>query len=605
MASTAPYWAKFAYRMSRNATLHKPRLQVAAFLGLAVVLGAVTVLVAMRLAERSAEAELRRNAEFTLGLQVETILSHLDKYRHVPALTARRQDVLAMLADGLSAADADELRVIASNVRTLSGATDSAFAAPDGMSMTSATGYLTPELIADTELVRAALQGRLGRASLSAADTQHTYAFSTGVRLGRDVRAIIIVAAPLDSIEQTWALSPNPIVAFDSRGQLVAGNRMARGRASAIREAVFTGAGASAGTITLPDTGSSRFIPFRRYIPHMDWTLFVLVPDRAIVDAGRYAATVAGLGAALATLIGVIIVLSLQESRRRHRLERLTALRLERQVRQRTGELSRSNALLAVEVEERKLTETALRKAQTELVQSTKLAAIGQMSAALAHEYNQPLAAIRSYADNAQLFLVRKKTAQVSDNLSRIGAMVDRMATLSKTLKSFARKPRIDLADVQLEQVLQDSLLLIEPKARAAGMKIVCRPDRPGRLVRAGPVRLAQVFVNLISNAIDSNTLSGADEITIDWQADDTTTTIRVCDRGPGISADDVHSIFDPFFTTKEVGEGLGLGLSIAYNIVQDFGGKLSAGSREGGGATFTVVLRTAAPAKNRQMEPA
>lgn len=591
--------------MSRNATLHKPRLQVAAFLGLAVVLGAVTVLVAMRLAERSAEAELRRNAEFTLGLQVETILSHLDKYRHVPALTARRQDVLAMLADGLSAADADELRVIASNVRTLSGATDSAFAAPDGMSMTSATGYLTPELIADTELVRAALQGRLGRASLSAADTQHTYAFSTGVRLGRDVRAIIIVAAPLDSIEQTWALSPNPIVAFDSRGQLVAGNRMARGRASAIREAVFTGAGASAGTITLPDTGSSRFIPFRRYIPHMDWTLFVLVPDRAIVDAGRYAATVAGLGAALATLIGVIIVLSLQESRRRHRLERLTALRLERQVRQRTGELSRSNALLAVEVEERKLTETALRKAQTELVQSTKLAAIGQMSAALAHEYNQPLAAIRSYADNAQLFLVRKKTAQVSDNLSRIGAMVDRMATLSKTLKSFARKPRIDLADVQLEQVLQDSLLLIEPKARAAGMKIVCRPDRPGRLVRAGPVRLAQVFVNLISNAIDSNTLSGADEITIDWQADDTTTTIRVCDRGPGISADDVHSIFDPFFTTKEVGEGLGLGLSIAYNIVQDFGGKLSAGSREGGGATFTVVLRTAAPAKNRQMEPA
>ncbi|WP_127520509.1 ATP-binding protein [Mesorhizobium sp. Z1-4] len=591
--------------MSRNATLQKPLLQVAAFLGLAVVLGAVTILVAMRLAERSAEAELRRNAEFTLGLQVETILSHLDKYRHVPALTARRQDVLAMLADGLSAADADELRVIASNVRTLSGATDSAFAAPDGMSMTSATGYLTPDLIADTELVRAALQGRLGRASLSAADTQHTYAFSTGVRLGRDVRAIIIVAAPLDSIEQTWALSPNPIVAFDSRGQLVAGNRMARGRASAIREAVFTGAGASAGTITLPDTGSSRFIPFRRYIPHMDWTLFVLVPDRAIVDAGRYAATVAGLGAALATLIGVIIVLSLQESRRRHRLERLTALRLERQVRQRTGELSRSNARLAVEVEERKLTETALRKAQTELVQSTKLAAIGQMSAALAHEYNQPLAAIRSYADNAQLFLARKKTAQVSDNLSRIGAMVDRMATLSKTLKSFARKPRIDLADVQLEQVLQDSLLLIQPKAKAAGMKIVCRPDRPGRLVRAGPVRLAQVFVNLISNAIDSNTLSGADEITIDWQADDTTTTIRVCDRGPGISADDVHSIFDPFFTTKEVGEGLGLGLSIAYNIVQDFGGKLSAGGREGGGATFTVVLRTAAPAKNRQMEPA
>ena len=136
-------------------------------------------------------------------------------------------------------------------------------------------------------------------------------------------------------------------------------------------------------------------------------------------------------------------------------------------------------------------------------------------------------------------------------------------------------------------------------------MRIVCEPDMPGRMVHAGPVRLAQVFVNLISNAVDSNRLTGADEILIDWQADEKTTTIRVSDRGPGVSAEDVNSIFDPFFTTKEVGEGLGLGLSIAYNIVQDFGGKLSAGDREGGGATFTVVLRTAAAAAPRRMEPA
>lgn len=575
-------------------------MQVAVFLGLALLLGATAIVAATRFAERNAEAELRRNAEFTLGLQVETIISHLDKYRHVPALTSRRKDVLAMAEGGFSSAEADELRAIAASVRSLSGAIDTAFARPDGTIVAGATGYLTPEFVSG-ELVVAPLQGRLGRASLSGPNTRHAYAFSTGVRVAGKVGAIILVAAPLDSIEQTWALSPNPIIAFNSTRQMVAGNLLARAGVAEIREAAFTGAT----TVVLPDTKGSRFTLFRRYIPLMDWTLFVLVPDKAVGDAGRYAATVAGLGAALAALIGVIIILSLQESRRRHRLERLTALRLERKVRQRTGELSRSNAQLAVEVEERKLTETALRKAQSELVQSTKLAAIGQMSAALAHEYNQPLAAIRSYADNAQLFLVKKKTEQVSDNLSRIGAMVDRMATLSKTLKSFARRPRIDLADVQLEQVLQDSLLLIEHKAKAAGMRIVCKPDMPGRMVHAGPVRLAQVFVNLISNAVDSNRLTGANEILIDWQADEKTTTIRVSDRGPGVSAEDVNSIFDPFFTTKEVGEGLGLGLSIAYNIVQDFGGKLSAGDREGGGATFTVVLRTAAAAAPRRMEPA
>jgi two-component system C4-dicarboxylate transport sensor histidine kinase DctB len=575
-----------------NRIFRNPRLQIALFLGLAAILGAATIAAAARLAGQQAETELRANAEAALGLQVETIISQFDKYRHVPALTARRQDVLTMAADGFSRPETARLRDIAAIVRALSGAMDAAFVTPRGEIITSATGYLTPGMIAGGELLKAPLEGRLGRASLSGIGDQNAYAFSTGVRIGRHVAAIIVIAAPLNSIEQTWALSLNPILAFNSAGRLVAGNRMARAREAEIRDAVLAGTGQDDVVVHAAD--GTQYLVFRRRIPAMDWTLFTLVPKTAIIEARRSSATIAGLGAALAALIGVVVILRLQEARRRHRSERLTALRLERKVRHRTSELSQSNAQLAVEVEERRLTESALRKAQSELVQSTKLAAIGQMSAALAHEYNQPLAAIRSYADNAQLLLQKRKSDDVSANLSRIAAMVDRMATLSKTLKSFARRPRSDLANVQLEQVLQDTLLLIEHRAKSVGMKIVCRPDPAARPVRAGPVRLSQVFVNLISNAIDSNLQTGAEEILVDWKGDDRTTTIRVSDRGPGIGDEDMASIFDPFFTTKELGEGLGLGLSIAYNIVQDFGGSLTAGNRKGGGAVFTVKLKNA-----------
>jgi two-component system C4-dicarboxylate transport sensor histidine kinase DctB len=575
-----------------NRLFRRPRLQLTLFAGLAAFLGLATILAAVRLAERQAAAELSINAETTLSLQVKTIVSQFDKYRHVPALTARRQDVLAMAEGGFSPSEAERLHRIASDIRSLSGAMDTAFVTPRGGLITAATGYLTPEMIAGTELLEAPLQGRLGRASLSGPGDQHAYAFSTGLRVGRQVAAIIVIAAPLYSLEQTWALSPHPIIAFNGAGQLVAGNWMARERETDIRSAVLSPDAGRA--ITVPISGGNEFMAFRQHIPLMDWTLFVLMPETVISNARSNAATVAGLGVALATLAGFVIILRLQEARRRHRQEHLNALRLERKVRHRTRELSQSNARLAVEVEERRLTESALRKAQTELIQSTKLAAIGQMSAALAHEYNQPLAAIRSYADNAQLFLAGHKTAQVSDNLRRIGAMVDRMATLSKTLKSFARRPRSEPTDVQLDQVLQDSLLLVEHKAKAAGVTIRCEPDRPGRKVRAGPVRLSQVFVNLISNAIDSSCQTGADEILVEWHAGGGTTTISVSDRGPGIGTEEIGSIFDPFFTTKELGEGLGLGLSIAYNIVQDFGGSLKAGNREGGGAVFTVTLQSA-----------
>ena len=145
-------------------------------------------------------------------------------------------------------------------------------------------------------------------------------------------------------------------------------------------------------------------------------------------------------------------------------------------MRDRTRALSITNRSLSHEVEVRREAEERLRKYQDELIQTAKLAALGQMSTALSHEYNQPLAAIRSYADNALRFLDRGMTSEVSGNLTRINGLVDRMAELSRTLLSFSRKPGATIGPVPLGTVIDEALLLARPRARGRG----CRQHQCG-----------------------------------------------------------------------------------------------------------------------------
>ena len=583
--------------LNRKSLQRNPALQTMLYLVIAALLSGLSVWFASSIGERNARAQLQRHAAETLELQSDTIVGQLEKYRLIPGLMARRSDIEAMFATGNSG----EAEAIASklvfDMTALSGAIDAAVFLPSGELFASATGYLQPEMIGKNSLLTAALQGSLGRASISGANGRRSYAFSSPVRHGDGIAAILVIAAPLEFIEQTWALSVNPIFALNSSGQLVAGNLIARMREAEIRLALLKGADSN--SFLLPSGKGSGYMAFSRSIPAMDWQLYVLEPVDLISSSARDNTVIALLSSLLAGFAGFVLLIRRQETGRQRRAERLAALRLERQVRERTRDLRLANSRLEVEVEERRSAENALLKAQGELVQSAKLAAIGQMSAALAHEYNQPLAAIRSYAENAMQFLARGSSEPVRDNLQRIGGLVERMATLSTTLKSFARRPRSGSSDILLETVMRDSLMLAGHKAKEAGVIINTEPVPEGLMVRAGQVRLSQVFVNLISNAVDANVQAGGRNVFISFNADNERVRIDVTDEGTGIDGENNAAIFDPFFTTKEVGEGLGLGLSIAYNIIHDFGGTLTARNRTGRGAVFSVTLHRASKIAN------
>jgi two-component system C4-dicarboxylate transport sensor histidine kinase DctB len=219
------------------------------------------------------------------------------------------------------------------------------------------------------------------------------------------------------------------------------------------------------------------------------------------------------------------------------------------------------------------------------------------MSAALSHEFNQPLTAIRTYAENALAFLERGREDQASGNIARISTLTERMAQLSRHLSSFARKPGEGSRPVRLAAVLEETLGLLDGRLQRAGIvpEVTGLDDDP--VVTGGMVRLQQVFMNLIGNAIDALAGRPDPRLRIGAAVGAESVTVTVEDNGPGIAAADLPRVFDPFFTTKEVGKGLGLGLSISYNIVRDFGGTLAAENLAGGGVRFTVTLRRAARA--------
>ena len=294
------------------------------------------------------------------------------------------------------------------------------------------------------------------------------------------------------------------------------------------------------------------------------WTLHLLRKPQA-GDEGRNA----GLAAAAIWLSLVFAVLFISQRLRLARLRQRSRDELKRLVEERTREL---------------------RTAQEGLVQSTKLAALGQMSAALAHELNQPLTTQRMQLATLRLLLDSERLDEARQALQPLDQMLTRMAALTGHLKTFARnspsglRERLDLATV-VDQALQ----LLDPRIRAEGVSTALYLARPA-WVRGDAIRLEQVLINLLRNALDAM----ADktwkhlEIRIEKQHDHW--HLSVLDSGGGIKQEHLGCVFDPFFTTKPVGEGLGLGLAISYGIIHEAGGRLQVDNQPGG-ARFSLTL--------------
>ena len=310
-------------------------------------------------------------------------------------------------------------------------------------------------------------------------------------------------------------------------------------------------------------------IPFRGW-QIISYTAYASVRERV---NGILALEIMGFALLLA---GAFYVLS-----RRARSQSFVLLR-------ESAELRRLNARLQREIAERQKVEKTLEEAEQSLAQSQKLAALGEMSAAVSHELNQPLAAMKTYLAGARLLLQRRRSEEALSSFQRIDDLIERMGAITRQLKSYARKGGEAFEPVDLRDALSGALTMMEPQLRQQKVEITQTIPRRAVMVMADRLRLEQVIINLLRNGLDA--VKGEADGRLDLilaQADEAVLTVR--DNGNGI--DDLDALFEPFYTTKKPGEGVGLGLAISSGIVSNFNGRLTARNGETKGAVFEMRL--------------
>ena len=567
----------------------------------------------------------------TLRLAVSALDGHMRRFEPLPELIADHAGIEALVADPANADLRAEANRYLKETNALLKSSDIYVMVPSGDTIAASNHDGPLSFVGENFSYRPyfqdAIAGSTGRFfALGTTSLKRGYYFSAPVRMGGDIRGVVVFKVDLDAIEASWRGGDHAIIVNDPEGiifmsgrpdWLYAGllpltpERLARTEESRrYANAQLRELPIRHGTLyehelmtVLDDSATNEYLVLSAAMPDAGWTVSVLADTASVYTLTFVSVAVALLLLGLAALLAAIVAQRRARLAERMELQRTAQAELERRVAERTADLALVNSRLETEVGERRATEQQLRQTQSDLVQAGKLAALGQMSAALSHEFNQPLAAVKTYADNAVVLIERDRIAEAKDNVTRISALTDRMASISRHLRNFARKPNEKLGPVDLGEVVADTAEIVAWRLKAADATLAVDLGPSPLTVRGGAVRLQQVLVNIISNAADA--VEGLDDRRIELVARKKSgrVMITVRDHGPGVAPAIAERIFDPFFTTKGVGKGLGLGLSISYNIVKDFGGSLSVSNHPEGGAAFIVELDAARPALREAAE--
>ena len=455
------------------------------------------------------------------------------------------------------------------------------------------------------------------------------YYFSIGVRGDDRLVGVAAVKVNLERLDQSWAHLEEKILVADGNGIVFLSSepqwkfktlrdlpKETVGRLAATRQYSEAGALGPLGlrqrelldngnTIVDGDLPSSSaaasgrsYLVLKRGLAGTDWRMSVLADMTPVLTTARNSAAVAALAVVLFALLFLYVkqrrTIITEASAARKALQRAYD-ELEEKVHLRTGALSDANRQLQSEIAERRRAEESLRATLEDLVHTAKMAVLGQMSASITHELNQPLAAVQTLSDNAVILLERGRQEEAKTNLRMIAKTTAHMGKITGQLRKFARRSEVGSEPVAVGPVVSDALFLLREGQRGRNARLECRIEE-GAVALCEANRLEQVILNLLSNAVDAVDQEPVPAIEVVVHHVDGTVIIEVHDNGKGLTEAARDHMFEPFFTTKQQGIGLGLGLAISNDIVRHFGGTLSAErSQTLGGAKFVVRLRSAA----------
>ncbi|WP_127900292.1 sensor histidine kinase [Solirhodobacter olei] len=414
------------------------------------------------------------------------------------------------------------------------------------------------------------------------------FTYSRALSNNNSVIGVIVVEVDLNKFERSWAGFSDAVVVTDSQGKVILSTEP-RWRGLKLTDALAVRDAPSAIERAWNVTSDWNWTQVRpdaylRGLAVMQNSAAIPFRGWKLTSFTRYDSIREQVNAVLALeIMGFAILLAVTFYFLSRRANRKSAL-----FQRESAELRQLNARLQREIAEREKAQKDLAVAEQTLAQSSKLAALGEMAAAVSHELNQPLAAMKTYLAGARLLLLRKRAEEALSSFQRIDDLIERMGAITRQLKSYARKGGTAFEPVDARHCVSTALSMMEPQLKIRAVKITRTLPREPVMVMADPIRYEQVIINLLRNALDATKTVAEPQIDILLTAGETA-TLTVRDNGHGIK--DLEALFEPFYTTKKPGEGVGLGLAISSGIVKDLGGRLTARNAEGGGAVFEIQL--------------
>jgi two-component system, NtrC family, C4-dicarboxylate transport sensor histidine kinase DctB len=570
------------------------------------------VLLSMGLAYQASEstglAQLDDVAYRQLDLYASSLENELDKYAHLPSLIEMNKSVGLLFANTQPQDAQKQANRALSNLNVRVGAKTLFLVGADGSLLASSDGYgniraTASHVSAMPFFVQAMAQNKTQFFAASGDKGASEYYFVQPYVMNQKVLGVMGVQISLGPLEATWVdlgarsereellvvdaqgvviMSSVPRWKYRSLSALSAGQTQAledlgtypRGAVAPLGLSVQSVLARGVKQVSLPgaaDAPALLRVMQERPVPQLGWRLVILSDPQPVWQTARNAAWGGGALTAFVCLLGLYLL------QRQRAMQQLFVARnalqqansqLENVVAQRTQELSQTNQQLVAEIQERVL-------AQDELVQAGKLAVLGQMSAGVAHEINQPLTALRALSTNTVLLLNSGRTAEVRDNLQAIGEVTTRMQGITTQLKSFARKGHQLVAAVSVPSAIEQVKLLLAHRSHSQPVHWVLDLAHDLPAVRCDANRLVQVLLNLCTNALDAMAQEPVQQLALRAQVHQGRVQLSVADTGPAVTDAVMQRLFEPFFSTKPAGQGLGLGLVISSHIVREFGSEL------------------------------
>ena len=414
----------------------------------------------------------------------------------------------------------------------------------------------------------------------------YLFTYSRKIEVNDALAGVIVVQVDLAKFEQSWSGISDAVIVTNADGQIILSTEP-RWRSKTEDEALSVTDAPTAIERAFRVTADWSATPAEAYlggeavmrlenrIPFRGWRMTSFTTYSSVRDRVNAFLAFEIMGFAILLAVGFYL-----SSRRA--VSRAGLFQRE------SAGLRQLNAALQREIAERKRAERSLEVAEQTLLQSSKLAVLGEMSAAVSHELNQPLAAMKTYLAGAKLLLQRKRPDEALASFGRIDDLIDRMGAITRQLKSYARKGSDHLEPIDIRDCVASALSMMEPQMRQRSVEIKRTLPPEPVMVQGDRVRLEQVLVNLLRNAFDASKNVADPQIDI-LVAGGEEATVLVRDNGAGI--EDLETLFEPFYTTKAPGDGVGLGLAISSGIVNELGGRLTARNWSDGGAEFEMML--------------